>query len=297
MVRTTEVQYSAVAQACLELFRQGETVSFAKVYLALGSKGSGRVVNDLIRRWRTETGEQLALRSERSLPGVPPTVVAALDSLALSTWQLALDRAEEAYQAAQGRLEADREMWQSRLETAAALGAELAATQATLAARDEAIHALAATLQKEELARIVLETELTSLADERADLRARLSAEQEHQVQAQAAAEARMDERLAAIQDRYAAELAISAERNEGERQHLAAITDELRQGAKLKEAHLREQLEDAKALADSYRERAGRCGNELAALRGRLEADEVTIANLTAALARKSGRGKPLSA
>jgi hypothetical protein len=58
-----------------------------------------------------------------------------------------------------------------------------------------------------------------------------------------------------------------------GERQYLMRQTDEIRQAAKASEAVLKEQLQEAKAFAESFQARAGRAESEAAFWRGKAEA------------------------
>ncbi len=58
-----------------------------------------------------------------------------------------------------------------------------------------------------------------------------------------------------------------------GGRQYLMRQTDEIRQAAKANEAVLKEQLQEAKAFAESFQARAGRAESEAAFWRGKAEA------------------------
>lgn len=58
-----------------------------------------------------------------------------------------------------------------------------------------------------------------------------------------------------------------------GERQYLMRQTDAIRQAAKANEAVLKEQLQEAKAFAESFQARAGRAESEAAFWRGKAEA------------------------
>src|SRR5574344_1927145 len=75
MSRTTQVRFEDVAQACSELFRAGESVSFAKVYQRIGSRGGQQVVTDMIRRWRQEIAQRVLAKREH--PELPPVLVDA----------------------------------------------------------------------------------------------------------------------------------------------------------------------------------------------------------------------------
>ncbi len=58
-----------------------------------------------------------------------------------------------------------------------------------------------------------------------------------------------------------------------GERQYLMRQTDEIRQAAKANEAVPKEQLQEARAFAESFQARTGRAESEVAFWRGKAEA------------------------
>ena len=116
MSRTTQVRFEDVAQACSELFRAGESVSFAKVYQRIGSRGGQQVVTDMIRRWRQEVAQQVLAKREH--PELPPVLVEASDGLIASLWQQALVQAQQGYlQQAEELVQRELE-WQQKLDDA-----------------------------------------------------------------------------------------------------------------------------------------------------------------------------------
>lgn len=294
MSRVTEVQFADVAQACQRLFAAGENVTFNRVYALLGNKGSGKVVNGYIRRWREEAGSMLAVRAQRSLPGVPDDVVATLDSTVTSLWQAALSQAEEAYIAARDALELDRAEWLLRLEAAAATEADLRATQATLEERTKAYADLQSLTQERETALREREAQVSSLREEIARLTALLESEQRNHADALAQVAQRADERLAEAQQRHQTELDQAAERADGERQHYASVTDQLRQSALAEKAILTEQLAGMKAMVDALRGKASRADNDASHWRGKAEAAEARALAAEATLNRITTRRKP---
>jgi hypothetical protein len=267
MARTTDVQYEAVAAACLALFQDGDSPTFAKVYAALGNRGSGKVVNEMIRRWRKDLGDRLSILSQRSLPGVPDALVATVDALVAQTWQLAIDEGEAAYQVARERLAEEREAWQHKLDAAVVLEGDLKALRATLVERDKALAEIQVLRAEDLVVARERDAQLLAQREGNARLLATIGAEQQRH-----AAE------LAAQQDRHSAEILLERERADGERRHFAHITDELRQAAKAREHDLAEQLDGYKESAERYRAQAGKFSAEAAGWRARAETAEAAL-------------------
>ena len=116
MVRKTDVQYEQVAKACVELFQAGETVSFPRVYAAIGNKGGQQVVSDMIRRWKQETAQVITAKRENK--SLPAELVSASDSLVEGIWKLAQEKAEASYQGKLGELALKESEWQVKLDLA-----------------------------------------------------------------------------------------------------------------------------------------------------------------------------------
>lgn len=272
MPRASSVQYADVAAACQNLFQAGEPPSFNRVYAALGNRGSGRVVSDLIRKWRAEAGERLTVMSQRSLPGVPDSLVQDVDAMLLKAWQLALAESETAYEAAGAVLDAERITWQQQLDAAGALAADLQTWRAVLAERTAALVELQNLRQGEQRARADVDARLIAVREDVARLTAALEA-----------STLRHAEALAALEARHTAALALEQERAEGDRRHTAQITDELRQAAKAAELYLREQLDGTRIAAESYRTRAGQAATDAAKWQARAELAEDALAKANA--------------
>ena len=118
MSRLTQVQYEQVASACAELFRADDSVSCAKVYQRIGSRGGQQVVTDMIRRWRQDIAQRVL--AEREHPQLPPVLVQASDGLIASLWQQALVQAQQGH-LQQAEVLAQREVeWQQKLDAAQA---------------------------------------------------------------------------------------------------------------------------------------------------------------------------------
>jgi hypothetical protein len=272
MPRVSSVQYADVAAACQSLFQSGEPPSFNRVYAALGNRGSGRVVSDLIRRWRAEAGSRLSIMSTRSLPGVPDALVQDVDAMLLKAWQLALAESETAYEEASALLDAERITWQQQLDAAGSLAADIQTLRAVLAERTAAWVELQNLRQSEQLARADLDARLTAAKEELAHLQA-----------TQEADALRHAEALSTLAARHTAALALDQARAEGDRRHTAQITDELRQAAKAAELYLREQLDGTRVAAESYRTRAGQATTDAAKWRARAEIAEAALAKASA--------------
>ena len=272
MPRASSVQYPDVAAACQALFQAGEPPSFNRVYAVLGNRGSGRVVSDLIRRWRAEAGDRLTIMSARSLPGVPDALVQDVDAMLLKAWQLALAESETAYECAHATLDAERAVWQQQLDAAGALAADLQTARALLGERHTAFVELQNLRQGEQRDRADLDAHLTAAKEDVARLSATLDASAIQHAEA-----------LATLAARHTAALDLEQERAEGDRRHTAQITDELRQAAKAAESYLREQLDGTRIAAEAYRTRAGQSATDAARWQARAELAEAALAKTSA--------------
>ena len=252
MSRVTEVKYELVAQACAELFRAGESVSFAKVYQRIGSRGGQQVVTDMIRRWRQDIAQRLL--AEREHPQLPPALVQASDGLIASLWQQALSQAQQGY-LQQAEVLAQRELeWQQKLDAAQEavdqvdrenleVKALLARAQGELQAREAAHQEL---LERHQ----ALQLQLAQTERERA-----LAREQVGQLEGGLESERqRHGDAMEALKAQHASELRQVRVQADADRKHLMLQTDELRQAHRAQAEQLREQLDGARATVDASR-------------------------------------------
>ena len=252
MSRVTEVKYELVAKACAELFRAGESVSFAKVYQRIGSRGGQQVVTDMIRRWRQDIAQRLL--AEREHPELPPALVQASDGLIASLWQQALSQAQQGF-LAKAEVLAQRELeWQQKLDVAHGyvdqvdrenleVKALLARAQGELQAREAAHQEL---LDRHQ----ALQAQLAQTERERA-----LAREQVGQLEGVVESDRqRHGDAMEALKAQHASELRQVRLQADADRKHLMLQTDELRQAHRAQAQQLREQLEGARATVDASR-------------------------------------------
>lgn len=293
MARASSVEYNQVAQACYSLFQAGAPVSFQRVYDLLDNKGSSRVVNDYIKRWRQEAGDKLAVTFARSLPGLPEGLVSAADDLLLKFWQGALAQAEQAYQTAQQELAQERSALEVERETEKAtvqelltakaqLTSELHATQTSLAEKVLAIQEAKAHNQEQEAALREQGAQISALREAVARLAGTLEAVQRQHAEDLTEAHARAEALLAVARQAHQQELEREREVAAGERNYLMQSTDEIRQAAKHTEAQLRNELADTKVLNDAYRRQTAQAADESARWRGRAESAEALVERFT---------------
>ena len=96
MPKASSIEYRDGAAACYALSEKGEPVSFQRVYVALGNRGSARVVNAYVQQWRKEVGEKLAMAFQRQLPGLPERLVQIADELLIGSGKALWIRASRA---------------------------------------------------------------------------------------------------------------------------------------------------------------------------------------------------------
>lgn len=285
MARASEVRYAQVSAACANLFRNGESVSFAKVYAAIGSKGGQAVVSEMIRRWRAEIGEKLL--TQRTHPTLPSELVEQSDTLISTLWQMALTRGAETYEQAVGELAMKESEWSLRLEKAdahvadkerqlLALVGEIKTLQATIAARDKALVEMEARNRELAAALAVKDDQVVGFREDLARTLTSLEAERNRHAVA-----------LQAKDEQHALELAGVQERAEGDRRHLMMQTDEIRQAAKLTADNLRAQLESEKLTTESFRGQAYKARDDASRWQGRAEVAQEELAEANRLLAK----------
>lgn len=281
MARTTEVQYAAVAQACTELFRSGESVSFAKVYLAIGSKGGQQVVSDMIRRWRQESAAQLI--AKRDHPSLPDALLTASDTLVEEIWKLALAQAEATYQAKMGELALKESDWSVRLDQAAdqlaaverdklLLQGELTGVKATLQGKEAALAEQESRSRELQAALAARDDQVTALREDLARTLATLEAERTRHDEVLQTVQRQHEETVQQENARHAATVAQVHQQADADRRHFMAQTDELRQAHKQQAEQLRDQLAGERAAAESYRAQAYTARDEASRWKGRAE-------------------------
>lgn len=95
MARISEVEYQPVETACFQLMSEGTNPSFEMVYNIIGRRGSAKVVQDMIGRWRKETADRFFVR--RSHPVLPENLVAASDQMVEKIWVEALTKFDSVF--------------------------------------------------------------------------------------------------------------------------------------------------------------------------------------------------------
>ena len=286
MSRTTQVRFEDVAQACSELFRAGESVSFAKVYQRIGSRGGQQVVTDMIRRWRQEIAQRVL--AEREHPELPPALVEASDGLIASLWQQALAHAQQGY-VQQAEALAQRELeWQQKLDDAQGyvdqvdrenleVKALLARVQGQLQARELAHEELGQRYQ-------ALQEKLAQTERERV-----LAREQAGQLEGVLESERqRHGDAVEALKAQHATELRQVQVQSDADRKHLMVQTDELRQAHRAQAEQLRAQLDGARSTVEASRLQINAARESGSRWQGRAELLQQELAELKA-LAAKS--------
>lgn len=295
MARISEVEYQPVEAACFQLMADGVNPSFELVYNIIGRRGSSKVVQDMIGRWRKETAERFFAR--RSHPSLPDDLVAAGDQLIEKIWidalakfdsvfaeklkelETRLGEMQESVDAAEGvakeeeksRLAAESDIKVSHAENASLLeritdlDGRLRDATATLAAREDQIAGM-----REDLGRIT-----ATLEAEHIRHREEMGSERQHYEAA-----------ILQLQEKYQAEQARDREIAEGERRHLMMQTEQIRRENKEQVESLKEQLSDVKSRADIFQAKANKSQEDAYFQRGKAEAQEQTITGLQTKIA-----------
>lgn len=293
MARGSAVEYASVAEACSKLFLAGETVSLPRVYDAIGNRGSSRVVQDYIKRWRKETADKLAITVTRNLVGLPDSLVARVDDVVVQLWQGALAQAEQTYLQARGELdleraeltaerERDREDRERQAAALAVLEGDLKAARATLEAQELAAGELKTANQEADARLRERDAQVTALREEIARLSTTLESSQRQHAADLAAAQTRAEELVTEARRQAAQELEREREAAQGERTYLMQNTDEIRRAAKLNEQHLKDEAAGLRQMVDGYRQRANRAESDASRWQGRAEAAEELVAKFT---------------
>ena len=285
MSRTTQVKYEDVAQACAELFRAGESVSFAKVYQRIGSRGGQQVVTDMIRRWRQEVAQRVL--AEREHPQLPPALVQASDGLIASLWQQALAQAQQGY-LQQAEVLAQREVeWQQKLDAAQVhvdqVDRENLEVKALLARVQGELQAREVAHQELEQRHQALQGQLSQAERERV-----LAREQVGQLEAALESERqRHGEAVEALKAQHASELRQVRVQADADRKHLMVQTDELRQAHRAQAAQLREQLAGERVAVETSRQQLNAAREAGARWQGRAEVAQQELVELKAQAAK----------
>lgn len=276
MARETEVQFSKVEEACIQLFQAGESVSFAKVYSLIGGKGGQQVVSRYINQWKQETADRL--KAARKSP-LPQELVSVADTLVGEVWRQATDRANADLIQERGKLDLERADMQAQLAAAAnqvsdverenaRLQGELTGLNAALAAQQIANQELDARVRELTAALAARDDQVAGLREDLARALATLASER-----------SRFDETLQAARQQHAAELDQVHAQADTDRRHFLVQVDQLNQANRVQADHLREQLAGQQAQADEYRRQAYQARDDAARWQGRAEAAREELA------------------
>ena len=279
MSRLTQVQYEQVASACADIFRAGDSVSFAKVYQRIGSRGGQQVVSDMIRRWRQEVAERLL--AERAHPQLPPELVQASDGLVAALWQQALGVAQQGYQQQVEAL-AQREVdWQRQIDASQAYVGQV--DRENLEIKAQLAH-VQGQLQAQQAAYQELSQQHQGLQDKWAQAEKARVLAQEQVAQLQAAIESEQLRHAQALENlrvQQASELRQVRVQADSDRRHWMLQTDELRQAHRAQATQLREQLDAERVAVETIRQQLNAAREAGARWQGRAELAQQELAEL----------------
>lgn len=290
MARISEVEYNQVEAACFNLLAEGVNPSFPSVYDRLGRRGSSKIVQDMINRWRKETADRFFAR--RSHPALPPDIVSAADQMLEQLWGSALAKFDTIFadkvSGAEKRVEEMAEEVRVAQESSNAADEARKATEADLRVAQAEIQALQERLADVEIRLRDANTLLSARDEQIAELRentgriaSALEAEHLRHQDALVAERQRHEAAVAQIEEKHAAVIERDREIAEGERRYLMQQTDQMRQANNAEIAALKQQNADLKAEMDLHRQRANKAVESAAEARGKAEARAETIAAL----------------
>lgn len=286
MARPASISYEQVAAICAQIAATGQRPTIARIAVALGNKGSTRVISSYLTRYFEETGGQQQIE-RRARPGWSEEQNALVDGFLSQVRDLAFAHAREAFDAERLEMHLQYEELLERVQAAEDAAAELGEDKVKLEAnlqqqgerlaelrdahiglQDEMENTraeLAGSQTRLEHAMGELVTQKDATAKLERDLNARREQEVE-QLRGQLTAE------MKAAAEAHAAELAREREIAQGERAYLMEQTHELRQALTREKEALEKALAEARKDADESRTLATQYRMELAAERGRLE-------------------------
>lgn len=288
MARVTSVNYEDVAAACVNEMCNGNRVTFDAVYAAIGRRGSAMVVSEMIKRWLSDTGERLRA-AQHSSDFINSPVVRALLQAAEHIQEASKEYADfnQASETAKHRQElaqaqAVTTVTQEALAQAnqkiellehslTIKGVEIEGLLERLNDQGQRIAAQEATIREKD-------NSLLALREEHGNLVASMAAAQQQHadelVRIHAGHEAALNDQRARLTDERNRDAEIAA----GERKHLMAETDRMRQDFAIK-------LEHATSEASIYKTRSETTFTTLQETRVNLRAAEVSLAALQSEL------------
>ncbi|TIC78554.1 DNA-binding protein [Crenobacter intestini] len=286
MARTSSLAYEQVAAICAQIAAGGQRPTIARVAVALGNKGSTRVISSYLTRYFEESGS--AQQIERhARPNWSETENLQADVFLNQLRDLALTHAQAAFDGERLALREQHEDMLERVQAAEDAAAELGENKEKLeAALSQQAEQLASLrdahigLQDElENARAELAGsqtrlehamgELVSQKDAMATLERELNARRELEVEQ---VRSQLTGELHAAGAAHAAEISREREIAQGERAYLMEQTHELRQALTREKEALGKALAEARKDADASRTLAAQYRTDLAVERGRLE-------------------------
>ncbi|NDV14087.1 DNA-binding protein [Crenobacter caeni] len=286
MARTSSLAYEQVAAICAQIAAGGQRPTIARVAVALGNKGSTRVISSYLTRYFEESGS--ALQIERNTrPRWSDAENLQADLFLNQLRDLAFTHARAAFDGERLALREQHEDMLERVQAAEDAAAELVENKEKLEAVIQQQTEQLATLRdayiglQDELENTRAELagcqtrlehamgELVSQKDAMATLERELNARREVEVEQ---LRSQLTGELHAAGAAHAAELSREREIAQGERAYLMEQTHELRQALTREKETLEKALVEARKDADAARTLAAQYRTDLAVERGRLE-------------------------
>ena len=267
MPRPAAISYEQVAALCAQLAADGQRPTISRLAVALGNKGSTRLISAYLKRYVEESGK-LQLTPQRQRPGWSEELNQLADGFLGELRALAFADAATAF-------EADRAGWQAELNemlqrvSEVELLREEAETLATQ--RQQTLEQQAALIMQLQAERDYLRVQLQQAEDlltEQQDHNTRhtdnVLALKDQLLQQEQTWQQQLTERLQAQQANYAAEAEKARTIAQDERQYLMEQTYELRQAYARERSTLEQALKTAQSETTLARQQGQQWRSEL---------------------------------
>lgn len=281
--RPAAISYDQVATLCAQLAADGQRPTISRLAVALGNKGSTRLISAYLKRYIEESGKQ-QLTPQRQRPGWSEELNQAADGFLAKLREIAFAEEATAFDSARAACQAElEEMWQRVSE------AELVREEALALAeqREQSLTQQAALVKQLERERDDLRSQLqqqdimlTELHDQNARLTDNILTLKDQLLQQEQAWQRQLDVRLQEQQENFATDQEKARAIAQDERQYLMEQTYELRQAYARERSTLEQALKISQTEAHVARQQESLLRAELNRVAKQRETAVTALAN-----------------
>lgn len=281
--RSAAISYDQVAALCAQLAADGQRPTISRLAVALGNKGSTRLISAYLKRYIEDSGKQ-QLTPQRQRPGWSESLNQAADSFLAQLRELAFAEAAAAFDTSRAAWQAElEEMWQ-RVSEAELVREE---AQALAEQRQQALAQQAALVNHLQSEREDLRSQLqqqdimlTELQDQNARLTDNVLTLKDQLLQQEQAWQRRLADRLQEQQAAFVAAEEKARTIAKDEREYLMEQTYELRQAYARERSTLEQALKIAQTEAHVARQQEAQLRAELYLVAQQRETAVTALAN-----------------